>query len=377
MKKVIVIPDSFKGTLSSHQICQVIKERTLAYYPQSEVVTVPVADGGEGTVDALLDALYGEKVYLEVQGPFGEPMTAFYGLVNDGKTAVIEIAVCAGLPLVGKKLEPNKTTTYGVGQMMIHAAQNGCTKIIVGLGGSATNDFAVGAAAAAGVRFVNHQGDSFVPTGGTLADVAQIDASELSSQLRGIDIVVMCDIDNPLCGPNGAASIFGPQKGAGPDMVRALDSGLKVVAEVAKRDLKADVADLSGAGAAGGMGGGMVAFFGAKLQMGIEVVLDTVDFETLLQNADLVFTGEGKIDSQSLRGKVVIGVARRAKKANIPVIAIVGDVADCIEAAYTEGVSAIFSINRVAVPFETAKLRSEKDLYHTVDDLMRVLRLFS
>ena len=373
MKKVLLVPDSFKGTMSSLEICGIMEDRVRAYYPEADVVKIPVADGGEGSVDSFLAASGGEKVTLAAKGPYFEDILSFYGLLDGGKTAVIEMAACAGLPLAGGRLCPDKTTTFGVGILMKDAARRGCKKIIVGLGGSATNDFGAGAAAAAGVRFIDGDGGEFTPTGGTLSKIAGIDASGMDAALRSVEIVTMCDIDNPLYGENGAAYIFAPQKGANAEMVRFLDGQLRAAAEIVKRDLGFDVAAIPGAGAAGGMGGGMAAFFRSRLAMGIDIVLDTVRFDSLLDGADLVFTGEGKIDAQSLRGKVVIGVARRAKKCGVPVIAIVGDIGDDIEAVYDEGVLAIFSINRVSLPFSKNRLRCKSDLRLTMDNLLRFL----
>lgn len=375
MKKVLLIPDSFKGTMSSMEICSIMKKAIHAYYPSAEVISIPVADGGEGTVDSFLNAVGGRKVYLTVKGPFFEDIQSFYGILPDN-TAVIEMAAAAGLPLVGDNKHPEKTTTYGVGQLIGHAASSGCRKIIVGLGGSATNDGGAGAAAALGVCFKNLKGETFIPVGESLSEIASIDISGLNPILKEVELVTMCDINNPLCGPQGAAAVFGPQKGADEDMVRILDANLAHMAQVIKRDLGKDIINLEGAGAAGGMGGGMVAFFGSTLQMGIETVLDAVNFDSLLDGADLVISGEGKIDSQSLRGKVVIGVARRTKKKRIPLIAIVGDIGDDIESVYDEGVSAVFSINRVAVPFSEAKLRCKNDLALTMDNLMRFISLY-
>ena len=364
MKKVILMPDSFKGTMSSSEICGIMEKAVRAYYPEAEVVPIPVADGGEGSVDAFLAAVGGERVTVPVRGPYMEEMEGYYGLLDGGSTAVIEMAACAGLPLVGENRHAEKTTTYGVGQLMAHAAGRGCKKMIVGLGGSATNDGGCGAAAAL---------EEFVPVGENLARVAKIDMSGLLPALRGIEVITMCDIDNPLCGKNGAAHIFGPQKGADPAMVEYLDGQLSAIARTVGRELGRDVADLPGAGAAGGMGGGMVAFLGSRLQMGIETVLDTVGFDRLVSDADLVLSGEGKIDTQSLRGKVVIGVARRCKKHGVPLVALVGDIGDNIENAYEEGVSAVFSTNRVAVDFSVARTRSKSDMALTVDNLMRFL----
>ena len=374
MKKVLLIPDSFKGTMSSSEICAIMKKAVHTYYPDAEVISIPVADGGEGTVDSFLNAVGGRKVHLTVKGPYFEDIQSFYGVLPDN-TAVVEMAAAAGLPLVGENRNPGKTTTYGVGQLIEHAANSGCKKIIVGLGGSATNDGGAGAAAALGVCFRNFRGEAFIPVGESLSEIASIDLSGLNPVLKEVELITMCDIDNPLCGPQGAAAVFAPQKGADEDMVRVLDANLAHMAEVIKRDLGKDIINLKGAGAAGGMGGGMVAFFGSTLQMGIETVLDAVNFDSLLDGADLVFSGEGKIDSQSLWGKVVIGVARRTRQRGIPLIAIVGDIGDDIESIYDEGVSAVFSINRVAIPFSEAKLRCKKDLALTMDNIMRFISL--
>jgi glycerate 2-kinase len=372
-KKFLLIPDSFKGSMDSASICDIMRERILAFYPDAEVISIPVADGGEGSVDAFLAASKGKKISLRVTNPFFQPVDAFYGIVNDS-TAIIEMAACAGLPLASDHLDPCTATTYGVGELIAHAVKSGCKKIIVGLGGSCTNDAGTGMAAALGVKFYNRRNKEFVPTGSTLKDVCSIDCNGLHAKLMGTEIVAMCDIDNPLYGPTGAAYVFAPQKGADEATVAVLDNGLKHIADIISSDLRLDVASLPGAGAAGGMGAGMKAFLGAQLQPGINTVLDTVHFDDLLRNADMVFTGEGRLDTQSLRGKVVIGVAGRAKKANVPVIAVVGDIGNNIEEAYDMGVTTVFSINRVAVPFKESKLRSRSDLSLTMDDILRLLK---
>lgn len=372
MKKAILVPDSFKGTMSSEEICAIMASAIATYYPDAQIIPIPVADGGEGTVDSFLKAVGGEKITLAVKGPYMEEIEGFYGILPD-KTAVIEMAAAAGLPLVGANRKAHKTTTFGVGQLLADAVKRGCKEVVLGLGGSATNDLGCGAAAAMGVRFINAAGEEFVPVGETLADICSIDVSAARTALAGVNIVTMCDIDNPLYGESGAAYIFGPQKGADSDMVRFLDAQLRAAAEVIKRDIGIDTADMPGAGAAGGMGAGTVAFFGAVLRMGIEAVLDTVKFDQLVSGADIVFTGEGRIDTQSLRGKVVIGVGRRAKKYGVPVVAIVGDISDGIEEAYEQGVSGIFSINRHAIPLSESKLRSKTDLRLTMDNLIRFM----
>lgn len=373
MKKIILIPDSFKGTMSSGEICSIMEKSIKRIYPASQVISIPVADGGEGSIDAFLSAVGGKKQSVIVNGPFFKDMESYYGIIDNGETAVIEMAACAGLPLVEDNKDVKNTTTYGVGQLIAAAIQSGCKKIIMGLGGSATNDAGAGAAAALGVKFTNEKGEEFIPVGGTLSNICHIDVSGMHPALKTIEFITMCDIDNPLYGSTGAAYIFGPQKGATPEIVTELDNGLRHIAEVIKTDLHKDVSGLKGAGAAGGMGGGMAAFCNSKLQMGIEVVLDTVHFDAIVRGADLVLSGEGKIDSQSIRGKVVIGVARRAKKANVPVVAIVGDIGEDIQGVYEEGVRAIFSINRVAVDFKEAQPRAKDDLALTMDNLMRFI----
>lgn len=371
--KVVLIPDSFKGTLSSVEVCRVLRGCVELRLPGCEVRAIPVADGGEGSVDAFLAALGGEKVHARVAGPFFEPVESFYGLTDGGKTAIVEMAACAGLPLAGERRDPALTTTYGVGELIALAVEGGARKIILGLGGSATNDAGCGAAAAMGVRFFDRTGTPFVPTGGTLGEVERIDVSAARERLRGVEITAMCDIDNPMYGENGAAYVFAPQKGAGPEQVRALDAGLRRLAGVMRRELGMDFAELPGAGAAGAMGAGVTAFLGASLQSGIESVLNAVDFDRAAADADLIFTGEGRLDSQSLRGKVVIGVARRAKRLGKRVIAIVGGAEGELEAAYAEGVTAVFTTNRLPEPLSRSAPRAAENLAFTMDNILRLL----
>lgn len=374
--KFILIPDSFKGTLSSTQICEICHEKITKHFPDAEIVSIPVADGGEGSVDAFLAAVGGTREFVTVKSPYFEDMQACYGLIGDGQTAIIEMASCAGLPLVENRKNPKQTTTYGVGQLILAAAEKGVSKIIVGLGGSSTNDGGCGAAAAAGIRFYNHAGKEFVPTGGTLIDIAEIDFSGRSPLLNNIEIITMCDIDNPMYGPTGASFVFGPQKGADSRMVEELDQGVQHLSRVLARETGNDISMVPGTGAAGAMGAGMIAFFRSRLQMGIETVLDTVKFDELIRNADYIFTGEGKLDSQSLRGKVVIGIAARAQKQQKPVIAIVGGADDDeIYSAYEMGVTAVFPINRLPQDFSVSRQRSAENLGYTADNILRLLQL--
>jgi glycerate kinase len=374
MKKVILIPDSFKGTLSSKEICNIIEKSIAHHFPQCQVVSIPVADGGEGSVDCFLEALGGEKVIETVKNPYFEDMQAYYGILKDGETAVIEMASCAGLPLVEDRKNPTKTTTYGVGQLILSAAKKGCKKIIVGLGGSSTNDGGCGAAAATGVKFYNKDGKEFIPVGGTLKDIERIDMAHQSELIKGVEIVTMCDIDNPMYGKSGAAYVFGPQKGADLQMVEELDQGLMNLCEAIKNTTGKDLKNVPGGGAAGAMGAGMIAFFNSRLQMGIETVLDTVNFDEVIAGSDMIFTGEGKLDSQSLRGKVVIGVARRAKKKNVPVIVVVGGAEESIQEAYEAGVTSVFTINRLPEDFQISRHKSKENLEATVDNILRLLK---
>ena len=373
MPTCILIPDSFKGSLSSVQVCALMAKAAEREAPDWPCVSIPVADGGEGTVDAFLAAVGGEKQWARVTGPWGEKLSCAWGRLN-ARTAVVEMAAAAGLPLVGEKKNPEKTTTLGVGELMNQALSSGAQEIILGLGGSATNDGGCGAAAALGVRFLDEKGNTFVPVGETLKSIAAIDCAPAREKLRGKRLRVMCDIDNPLCGPQGAAAVFGPQKGADAAMVQRLDAGLRHLAEITRRDVGTEMLSLPGAGAAGGMGGGMAALLGGELQMGIETVLDVTGFDGLLPDAAAVFTGEGRIDGQSLRGKVVIGVARRCKKRHTPCIAIVGGAEGPMDGAYREGVTAILPICRRPMPLEEAIAHSEENVVAAVRDALRLLR---
>ena len=373
MEKILLVPDSFKGTLSSRQVCQVMAGQLRRFFPQAQVKSIPVADGGEGSVEAFLAAAGGERRTRTVTGPFGEPVEAFYGILGDGRTAVIEMAACAGLPLAEGRLNPERATTYGVGELLLAAKEAGCTKAILGLGGSCTNDGGAGAAAALGAKFTRADGAAFIPTGGTLGEIAALDVSPVAQALQGMELTAMCDIDNPLYGEAGAAAVFAPQKGADAAMVARLDAGLRHLGQVSARCLGRDFSHLPGAGAAGGLGFGMAAFCGAQLRMGIDAVLDAVGLDSLLPGTDMVFTGEGKIDSQSARGKVVSGVAARCRKAGVPVVAVVGQIGQGFEEMYQQGLTAVFSINRAAQPFAESRFHAGENLALTMENIARLL----
>ena len=372
MAKYVLIPDSFKGTLSSADICRIASEEILRLEPEAEICAIPVADGGEGTVDAFLAAVGGTRAEVPCTGPCGQEIRGFYGLLPDG-TAVVEMAAAAGLPLAGACRDPERTTTYGVGQLMAHALSRGAKRLVLGLGGSATNDGGCGAAAALGAEFLDAEGRAFVPTGGTLTQIAHIRMEGLRETLAGAEVTVMCDIDNPLCGPAGAAAVFGPQKGADAAMVARLDAGLRHLAEMLEKDVGMEVLTLAGGGSAGGFGAGAAAFFGGQLRMGIDVVLDLADFDRKCRGASLVITGEGHLDSQSLRGKTVVGVARRARALGVPAAALVGGCETALDAVYAEGVSGVFPIHPALCTWPQAAARTEEDLRFTVGNLLRFM----
>ena len=376
MKKCIVISDSFKGSLSSGEICDIARACFAEVLSDCELTAIPVADGGEGTVDCFHQVCGGELVPVTVQGPFGQDMEAAY-LRLDGGKAVIEMASSAGLPLVGDRRDPRITSTYGVGQQIRHAVEQGSTQILLGLGGSCTNDGGCGCAAALGVRFLDRAGQAFVPTGGTLDQIAHIDVSGARQLLQTVKLTAMCDIDNPMHGPTGASYIFGPQKGADPAMVEFLDGQLKALDAVIQRELHRAVADVPGAGAAGAFGAGILAFLDGTLCPGIEAVLDLVDFDGKLKDCDLVITGEGRFDSQSIRGKVVSGVSRRANRQGVPVAVIAGSVAEDVESVSADpdsGVTAVFSINRQAMDYSESRPFSRRNYRYTLENLLRLMK---
>ena len=375
MQNFILVPDSFKGTLSAIEVCNIMKSSIKNLYKDANIISVPVADGGEGTVDAFLYALGGEKKSVWVSDAFNEQkILAHYAMLKDD-IAVIEMADCAGLPLVKNRLEPDKTTTFGVGELIIDAINSGAKKIILGLGGSATNDGGCGMAAALGVKFKDEQDQEFIPTGGTLSQIYKIDMNNIYSKIKDVEFISMCDVDNPLCGRLGASAVFAPQKGADEDMVRLLDEGLAHLAKIIKRDLHIEVKDIKGAGAAGGLGAGSIAFLQSKLTKGIDVILDTIKFDELVSKADIVFTGEGKFDSQSLHGKVVMGVATRSQKYKTPVIVVTGAIGENIQEAYNKGITAIFSINKEPMEFSKSALKSKENMILTMENILRLLKI--
>lgn len=317
---IVIAPDSYKGTMSAIEVCEIIKKEFLKLDSFLEILCVPIADGGEGTVDSLLFN-GGRRITVTAKDPFFRDIEAFYGILDDG-TAVIEMAAASGLPLAGDEKNPMLATTYGTGQLIKDAVDRGCEKILIGIGGSATNDGGIGCAAALGAKFLDKDGNSVQLCGGGMKDIETIDLSEIDSRLQNVEIKVLCDVVSPLYGENGAAYIFAPQKGATPEMVIELDNGLRHLAEITAKTVGTDNALSEGAGAAGGLGFGLVSFLGARLVKGAPTVLEAFNFAKLAQKADLVITGEGCMDNQSLLGKAPAQVA--AFSGDTPVIAIVG-----------------------------------------------------
>ncbi len=345
MARFLIAPDSFKGTLTSLEAARTISEALRETVPGSRCRCAALADGGDGTIEALLATLGGEEVEAEVTGPAGTPVRANYAILTNG-SAVIEMAAACGARLAPEGLNPGKATTRGVGELLLDAAQRGCTKIMLGLGSSATNDGGCGAAYACGVRFLDRYVEPFEPCGATLNAVESIDISGIDPVLKTVDIKTLYAVENPLCGILGTSAIFAPPKGALPSMVSQLDANLAHYAEVIQRTLGVDILDLRCGGAEGGMAAGMAAFFGVEPQLGIDVVLDMFDIDTRLADVDYVVSGEGCFDAQSLHGKVVSGIARHCKAAGVPLIAVVGTMDEAVaEAGAALGVTSFVLLN--------------------------------
>jgi len=375
--RFVIAPDSYKGSLTSVQVAEIIAEALLEVFPEAEVIKVPIADGGEGTVDAFLSALGGEKHYLKVTGPLGKPVKAFYGLLPDG-TAVVEMAAASGLPLVpvGKR-DPLITTTYGTGELIKAALDQGCHTIIVGIGGSGTNDGGVGMAQALGISFLDAKGEELPFGGGSLGRLARIDMSGLDPRIKNTTIIVACDVDNPLCGPKGASAVFGPQKGATPEKVKILDHNLAHYARIIKEQLGKDILNLPGAGAAGGLGAGLVSLLGATLKPGIDIVISSTKLEEKIKGADMVITGEGRTDYQTAHGKAPVGIAKVAKRLGVPVIAISGGLGENYQAVYEAGLDAVFSIAPGPITLEQALERGRIYLKAQAVNIARLLHAWN
>jgi len=344
--KIVVAPDSFKGSLTAVEVSDAIEQGVRGIFPEAEIVKIPMADGGEGTVQCLINATEGKILKEKVTGPLGDEVWSSYGILGDKKTAVIEMAEASGLTLVPEnKRNPLITTTYGTGQLIKAALDQGCRKMIIGIGGSATNDGGAGMVQALGAKLLDKDGKEIGFGGGELKKITRIDVNYMDKRLFNTKVLVASDVTNPLCGPKGASRIYGPQKGATPEIIEGLDKSLAHYAEIIKRDLNKHIKDVPGAGAAGGLGASLMAFLDAELKPGIDIVIEVVELEEAIKDADLVITGEGKIDSQTIYGKAPIGVAKIAKKYNIPVIAVAAIIGDDADVVYQYGINTLIKIS--------------------------------
>lgn len=366
-KHILIMPDSFKGTMTAGEVSQIIGRTIQEKDPQVRITAIPMADGGEGTCDCFLCALGGEIVRRPASGPLFQRKESFYW--RKGDTAVVELAAAAGFIEEESERNPEKTTTLGVGELIRSAIEDGARKIVLGLGGSSTNDGGTGMAAALGAGFFDAEGRAFIPTGGSLQRICRIDVTDLCRLTEQVHFDVMCDVDNPLCGPRGAAHVFGPQKGADAAMVKRLDLGLEHLAKLLQRDLGIGVMDLPGGGAAGGAGAGAYAFLGGRLRSGAQIVLEMNRFQEQLDDCDLIITGEGCLDGQSLQGKVVSVIARQAKAAGVPVIAIVGRTGEGWEKAPDLGIGKVVRTNDFCPDPNQYKKSCRQDLAAAVRSL--------
>ncbi|EMH0682374.1 glycerate kinase [Klebsiella aerogenes] len=374
--KIVIAPDSYKESLSALDVATAIETGFREIYPHAEYVKVPVADGGEGTVEAMVAATQGHIVQVSVTGPLGEPVNAFYGLSGDMRCAYIEMAAASGLESVPPtRRNPLLTTSWGTGELIRHALDAGVSQIIIGIGGSATNDGGAGMAQALGAKLLSAGQQQIAPGGGALETLARIDLSELDPRLADCRIDVACDVTNPLTGPQGASAVFGPQKGATAAMIEHLDRGLQHFAQIIDRDLDIDVLSLEGGGAAGGMGAALYAFCGANLRPGIEIVTDALGLADLVADADLVITGEGRIDSQTIHGKVPVGVAKVAKRFNVPVIGIAGSLTADVGVVHQHGLDAVFSVLYSVCTLDEALANAAANVRMTARNVAAVLQM--
>ncbi|MFP5108441.1 glycerate kinase [Neobacillus sp. C211] len=374
--KIVIAPDSFKESLSALEAAESIEKGFKRVIPNAEYVKVPMADGGEGTVQSLVDATRGEIISKTVTGPLGDPVDAFFGILGNKTTAVIEMAAASGLHLVpAEKRNPLVTTTKGTGELIAAALDHGVNHIIIGIGGSATNDGGAGMAKALGARLLDKNGMEIGEGGGALYHLASINLSEFDPRLAPINIEVACDVDNPLTGEKGASAIFGPQKGATLEMIAELDKNLGHFAAVVERDLGKKINDVPGAGAAGGLGGGLLAFLPSELKRGVEIVIEATGLSHIVKDADLVITGEGKIDGQTIFGKTPIGVAKTAKKYGVPVVGIAGNVSKDSYVVHEYGIDAIFSIVPGVILIEDAFKHAEEYVETTASNIAAVFKM--
>ena len=374
MTKYVVAPDSFKESMTAKEVCDAMEKGIKKADSAAEVIKVPMADGGEGTVDSLVDATNGQRVIVEVTGPLGNKISAYYGILGNGTTAVIEMAKASGLEIVEKKKRnPMITTTFGTGELIRDALDHNVKEIIIGLGGSSTNDGGSGMAQALGAKLLDQNNNQISFGGGNLDKLDKIDISDLDSRLQDVKIILASDVTNPLIGKDGASRVFGPQKGATPEMVEKLENNLQHYAKIIKSDLNKDVASVSGAGAAGGLGAGLMAFTTCKMRQGVDIAIEVTKLEEKVKSADYVFTGEGGTDFQTKFGKTPYGVAKLGKKYHKPVISLAGYLGEGIDSLYSEGFTAIFGIIPGACDLSTALKNGPSNVARTTENIVRLL----
>ena len=374
MTKYVVAPDSFKESMTAKEVCDAMEKGIKKADSAAEVIKVPMADGGEGTVDSLVDATNGQRVIVEVTGPLGNKISAYYGILGNGTTAVIEMAKASGLEIVEKKKRnPMITTTFGTGELIRDALDHNVKEIIIGLGGSSTNDGGSGMAQALGAKLLDQNNNQISFGGGNLDKLDKIDISDLDSRLQDVKIILASDVTNPLIGKDGASRVFGPQKGATPEMVEKLENNLQHYAKIIKRDLNKDVASVSGAGAAGGLGAGLMAFTTCEMSRGVDLAIEVTKLEEKVKSADYVFTGEGGTDFQTKFGKTPYGVAKLGKKYHKPVISLAGYLGEGIDSLYSEGFTAIFGIIPGACDLSTALKNGPSNVARTTENIVRLL----
>ncbi|ELQ6263856.1 glycerate kinase [Cronobacter malonaticus] len=376
LKKIVIAPDSFKESLSAMDVAKAIEAGFREIYPQAHYVCVPMADGGEGTVEAMVAATGGQIITTPVTAPLGNKVDGFFGLLGDGETAVVEMAAASGLHLVpAAQRDPRITTSYGTGELILAALERGVKAIIIGIGGSATNDGGAGMMQALGARFLDGEGRELAPGGAALAGLARLDLSALDPRLAQVSVTVACDVDNPLCGEKGASAVFGPQKGATPAMVTELDAALRCFGEQLEAVTGKTIISAPGAGAAGGMGAALLGMLNAELRPGIEIVIESLGLAQAVRDADLVITGEGRLDSQSIHGKTPIGVARVAKQFQRPVVAIAGSLTPDYQIVHEHGIDAAFSVIDRIVTLQEALDDAERNLRVTARNVAALWRL--
>lgn len=374
--KFVLAPDSFKESMTAKEVCQAMERGIKKINSKITCVHVPMADGGEGTMQSLIDATNGKIYTLKVVGPLGEEVEALYGILGDNETGILEMASASGIQLVplGKR-NPLITTTYGTGQLIKACLDQGVKRLLIGIGGSATNDGGAGVIQALGGRLLDDSGEDIGFGGGELGKLAQIDLTNFDKRLKDIVVEVACDVTNPLCGERGASNVFGPQKGATPEIIKILDSNLEHYADIIKNQFHKDVINIPGAGAAGGLGAGLMAFLNGSLKKGIEIVIEYAKLEDKIKDCDMVWTGEGSIDFQTQYGKTPLGVAEVAKKYNKPVVALAGRVGDGIDVLYEKGIDAIFGIMKEASAIEDALSKGKENVERTAENIVRLMNL--